>query len=136
MLNELPNDRSVVGTVRDVMRDHARDEGRHHRFFSAFFHELWTQLDSALRPRVARMMPVLIRGCLTWDTEPVHSSLRMAGLDQRAAERVIADCYDCPDLPRIQDICRATVRMCESAGVLDVPGATQEFVSHGLEIGA
>jgi hypothetical protein len=45
---------------------------------------------------------------------------------------VVHDCYGEPDLGRIQDICQATVRICESAGVLDVPGAGEEFAAHGL----
>jgi hypothetical protein len=132
VLNELPGDPSVVSTVRDVMRDHARDEGRHHRFFAAFFHELWAQLDTALRARVSRLLPVLIRGCLDWDTGPVRSSLRLAGLPADAAEQAVADCYGTADLDRLRDICQATVRICTSAGVLDVPGAGEEFAAHGL----
>jgi hypothetical protein len=132
VLNELPNDQSVVTTVREVMRDHAKDEGRHHRFFAGFFHELWTQLGPSLRPRVAQLMPVLIRGCLDWDAHPVRSSLRLAGLDLHAADEVVRDCYGDPDIGRIQDICQATVRMCESAGVLNSPGAEEEFAAHGL----
>lgn len=132
VLNELPNDQSVVTTVREVMRDHAKDEGRHHRFFAGFFHELWTQLSPSLRPRVAHLMPVLIRGCLDWDANPVRSSLRLAGLDLSTADEVVRDCYGDPDIGRIQDICQATVRMCESAGVLNTPGAEEEFAAHGL----
>jgi hypothetical protein len=33
---------------------------------------------------------------------------------------------------RIADIARATVRMCESAGVLDEPGARDAFTAGGL----
>jgi hypothetical protein len=132
VLNEVPSDHSVVTTVREVMRDHARDEGRHHRFFVGFFHELWTQLSPSLRPTVAYLMPALIRGCLDWDANPVRSSLRLAGLDSHAADEVVRDCYGDPDFGRIQDICRATVRMCQSAGVLNVPGAEEEFAARGL----
>jgi P-aminobenzoate N-oxygenase AurF len=132
VLNELPADGSVVSTVRDVMRDHARDEGRHHRFFASFLHELWAQLGSGLRPRVARLLPVLIRGCLDWDTAPVRSALRLAGLPADVAQLVVADCYGGADLDRVRDICQATVRICASAGVLDVPGAAEEFAAHGL----
>lgn len=132
VLNELPADRSVVTTVRDVMRDHAKDEGRHHRFFAAFFHELWAGLSPALRARVARVLPALIRRCLDWDVNPVRSSLQLAGLDPHAADHVVRDCYGGSDTGRIQHICQATVRMCESAGVLDTPGAEEEFAAHGL----
>jgi hypothetical protein len=133
VLNEVPNDETVVDTVRDITRDHARDEGRHHRFFSTFFHELWAGLDRPTRELVARTMPPLIHGCLVWDVEPVRSSLEIAGLDPRTASEVVAECYGGETgRARIADIARATVRMCESAGVLDVPGARETFAGHGL----
>lgn len=132
VLNELPGDRSVVTAVRDVMRDHAKDEGRHHRFFTAFFHELWAALNLTLRARVARLLPTLIRRCLDWDVNPVRSSLRLAGLDLSTADQVVRDCYGDVDIGRIQHICQATVRMCESAGVFDIPGAREEFAAQGL----
>lgn len=132
VLNELPGDPTVVPTVRDVMRDHARDEGRHHRFFAAFFPRLWNRLDGGLRHRVARLLPVLIRGCLDWDTGPVRASLRLAGLSDDDARQVVADCYGTADPNRTRDICRATVRIFAGAGVFDVPGAEDEFAAHGL----
>ncbi len=133
VLNEVPSDTSVVGTIREVARDHARDEGRHHRFFGAFLHELWAQLDTSLRAPVARAMPALISDCLSWDVAPVRVSLRLAGLGEEAVDRVIQSCYLGPPAGhRKQQICRATVRLCESAGLLDIPGAEEEFAAHGL----
>lgn len=133
VLNELPNDPSVVTTVRDVMRDHARDEGRHHRFFTAFLHELWAQLSPSLRAPVALMMPAFIRACLLWDVDPVRTSLGLAGLDERTADLVVRNCYSGDEgIERIREICQATIRACQSAGVFDVPGAEEEFAAHGL----
>jgi hypothetical protein len=133
VLNEVPNDSSVVSTIREITRDHARDEGRHHRFFGAFLHELWTQLESSLRAPVALAMPALISGCLDWDVGPVRSSLRLAGLDEAAVERVLHDCYlgaEARDWKR--QVASATVRLCESAGLLAIAGAEEEFAAHGL----
>jgi hypothetical protein len=120
VLNEVPKDEGVVTAVREITRDHARDEGRHHRFFSALFHELWSQLPTELRHQVARAMPPLIRECLTWDLEPVRSSLVLAGIAEGTAKEIVDDCYDGnAGTQRVRDIGRATVKTCESAGVAD-----------------
>jgi para-aminobenzoate N-oxygenase AurF len=130
VLNEIPNDPTVIGVVRELTRDHALDEGHHHRFFAQFFHELWAGLPPRLREPVAHALPALVRACLTWDTEPVRASLLMSGVDSATAAAVVADAYAASGTnPRI---CRATVRTFRSAGVLEVPGAEEAFAAHGL----
>lgn len=133
VLNELPGDPTVVTTVRELMRDHAKDEGRHHRFFAGFFHRLWAGLDASLRPRVAAAIPALIHDCLTWDLEPARRSLSLAGLDRDASHAVIADCYGGHAGDQwVREVSVATVRTCESAGVFEAPGAREAFAAAGL----
>lgn len=136
ILNEVPPDPGVVTTVRDLVRDHAKDEGRHHRFFTAFFHELWHGLDAGARSAVALALPALLKSCLVWDFAPVHASLRLAGLDAATAAAVVDDCArgEAGDR-RVREISRASLRMCASAGVFDVPGAVDAFTAHGLLTG-
>ena len=60
---------------------------------------------------------------------------RVGGSKQDAAtsEQVVRDCYAGEaGTSRIADICRATVRICQSAGVLDVPGAVDAFAAYKL----
>lgn len=130
VLNEIPNDQTVMTVVRDLTRDHAKDEGHHHRFFAQFFHELWVNLDDRLREPVAHTLPALIEACLTWDTEPIRASLLMSGVDSATAAEVVADAYT--NGGGHADACRATVRTFRSAGVLDVPGAEEAFATHQL----
>lgn len=130
VLNQLPNDATVVTTVREVARDHARDEGRHHRFFAGFFHEVWANLDPGLRRRAAVALPALIEDCLRWDVAPVDRSLAEAGLAPGEVRTVLADTYG--GRPQLRQTAAATVRMCHSAGVLDVPGAVEAFATKGL----
>jgi hypothetical protein len=132
ILNEAPADPDLAGTVREVLRDHARDEGRHHRFFMAFFHELWAGLPATLRTKVAHTLPALIQVCMTADTVPVRSALLLAGLDGATADQVVRECYGTTASRRPAEIARATVGMCRSAGVLDIPGAAEAFAGHGL----
>ncbi|MEU9116751.1 diiron oxygenase [Streptomyces sp. NPDC048483] len=133
VLNEVPGDTTVVGTVRDLLRDHARDEGRHHRFFCLLFQELWTRLDTTDRIRAAQAMPAMIRTALTWDLQPVRASLLLAGLDAPTAEEVLRDCYggDTGDR-RINDIARSTLKLCASVGAFDLPGVRETFAAQGL----
>lgn len=130
VLNEIPNDPTTISVVRELTRDHAKDEGHHHRFFARFFHELWTNLDERLREPVAHALPVLVTTCLTWDTEPIRASLLMSGVDSATAAAVVADAY--ADSSGHAHMCRATVRTFRSAGVLDVPGAEEAFTAHNL----
>lgn len=130
VLNEIPNDSTVMTVVRDLTRDHAKDEGHHHRFFAQFFHDLWANLAPELREPVAHTLPALIRTCLTWDTEPVRASLVMSGVDGPTADAVVADAY--AESGSDATVCRATVRTFRSAGVLDVSGAEEAFAAHRL----
>jgi hypothetical protein len=133
VLNEIPIDATVLTVVRDITRDHAKDEGRHHRYFAKLFHELWHQLDPSLRGPVAHTLPELITACLTWDIEPVYESLVLAGIDTGVARDVVHDSYSgSAGRERVSDICRATMRVYQSAGVFDVPGATEAFTNRGL----
>lgn len=130
VLNEIPNDETVMTVVRELTRDHAKDEGHHHRFFAQFFHDLWANLEARLRGPVAHTLPALMHACLTWDTEPVRASLLMSGVDCRTAAAVVGDVYT--RSANNANVCRATVRAFRSAGVLDVPGAEEVFAAHQL----
>ncbi|WP_354638645.1 diiron oxygenase [Kitasatospora camelliae] len=131
VLNQLPGDPTVVGTVRTLMRDHAVDEGRHHRFFSLLFQEMWARLDRPLRIRAACALPGLIHAALTWDLTPVQGSLRLAGLDRTTALEVVRDSY-AGDAARTNEMARATLRLCASVGAFDLPGVRDAFAAHGL----
>jgi hypothetical protein len=137
VLNEVPADETVAAPVRDLLRDHARDEGRHHRFFSLFFKELWVRLTPAERAGAARALPALIRAALTWDLGPVHASLRLAGLDADTARQVVADTYtEGPGERRLNEMARSLLRLCAATGLFELPGAREHFAAHGLGDGS
>ncbi|WP_369213670.1 diiron oxygenase [Streptomyces flavofungini] len=133
VLGEVPKDRAVLPVVREIVRDHARDEGHHHVYFSRFFERLWSGLSPQLRRRAAHCLPELIVSSLTPDLRPVAAALTAAGLGPDAVRQVIADRYlSSRSKDALRATARHTVRLFRDTGVLDQPGATDAFAAAGL----
>jgi P-aminobenzoate N-oxygenase AurF len=133
ILYEIPGDESVITVVRDIVRDHAVDEGRHHAFFASFFTVLWGQLDAATRHGMALYLPRIIVRSLEPATESAHQALRAAGFGAAAASEIVADSY-CREtaLAGIAKASAKTVRLFHDHGVLDLPGVREQFAGAGL----
>ncbi|GAA2710057.1 MULTISPECIES: diiron oxygenase [Streptomyces] len=133
ILCDVPKDERVLTLVRDVVRDHARDEGWHHAFFSGFFRDLWAGQDAARRGRIARCLPELIRSSLLPDLRPVRASLTAAGLTPRQAEEVVHDTYPAHKVDRdVRTASRHAVRLFTETGVLDADGGRTAFAEARL----
>ncbi|MGW8331163.1 diiron oxygenase [Streptomyces sp. NPDC055897] len=133
ILADIPADQQVLTLVRDTVRDHAIDEGRHHAFFSLFFKHLWGQLDSQDRYFTAHALPEIILRSLQPTTRPATDALRKAGFAEPRVREIIADCYDRDSvLDGIRFASAKTVRLFEQFGVLDVPGGREAFLKAGL----
>ncbi|WP_079036822.1 diiron oxygenase [Streptomyces silaceus] len=133
VLNEVPKDRAVLPVVREIVRDHARDEGHHHVYFSRFFERLWSDLPTPLKRRAAHCLPELIVSSLTPDLRPVGAALTVAGLDPDDVREVIADSYrDRRSAEALRATARHSVRLFRDTGVLELPGATDAFAAAGL----
>jgi hypothetical protein len=133
ILKDVPKDPCVVGTIREVVRDHAEDEGRHHAYFAAFFKGLWHGMTPALRERASRCLPELVSRSLMPDLVPVRASLAAAGLSDAAVREVVADTYAPEQLQSgVRASARHTFQLFETIGVLDVPGARDAFTAAGL----
>lgn len=133
MLSDIPRDPSTYTVVREVVADHARDEAHHHAFFARFFRELWAGLSPALRLAAARSMPHLVNDCIRPDLDPVRQSLIQAGLAKDLADDVVADAYSEEAMRRmVWSNGRYTLRLCESVGAFDLPGAREELAALGL----
>ncbi|AZM51937.1 hypothetical protein DMA15_04460 [Streptomyces sp. WAC 01529] len=133
VLSDIPKDRDVLTVVRDIVRDHAKDEGWHHVFFSHFFRELWTQESARSRGRIARCLPDLIRCSLLPDLRPVRASLAAAGLAPWVVEDVVHDSYPPASVDQgIRRASRHAVRLFEEVGAMAVPGGAEAFEAAGL----
>jgi hypothetical protein len=127
-LTDLPSDAGVRPAVRDVVRDHALDEGRHHAYFAAFLRHLWPALSPAERRAAGRLVPALIRCFLLPDADGVAADLRRAGLSAEQAEAVVTEVFSPEAIgDQIRATAAQTIRCFAEVGVLDEPGALEEF---------
>lgn len=136
ILYEIPGDESVITVVRDIVRDHAVDEGRHHAFFASFFTFLWGQLEAGTRHRIALHLPQIIVRSLEPATESAHQALRVAGFTETTAREIIFDSYQREAvLADIRKSSAKTVRLFQDHGVLAMPGVRERFADAGLMVG-
>jgi P-aminobenzoate N-oxygenase AurF len=133
MLVDIPNDPTVKTLVRDTVRDHAIDEGRHHAYFATLFQELWRQLPASIRTRVAPFLPELIVRSLAPNHDSARRALLAVGLTPALAAEIVADCYSpAATIDYIRTASSKTVALFRRCGVLDVPRAADRFHDLGL----
>jgi hypothetical protein len=133
ILVDIPGDRSVIDLVRDTVRDHAVDEGRHHVYFADFFQRLWGQLDAATRQLIGPFLPELIVRSLHPNLRSHRLALTAAGFGTATVEEVLRDCYGpVATLDYIRKASARTVRLFVECDVLDEPGARDRFHELGL----
>jgi P-aminobenzoate N-oxygenase AurF len=133
LLAALPHDRRLPAAVREVVRDHAEDEGRHHAYFRYFLELLWNSLDTAQRRDIGPRLPEIIDAFLVPDYRALARSLMDGGLSVSDAEQVLAESY--PD--SVTESARAvaaapTVRYFTEVGALAEPATREAFAAAKL----
>jgi hypothetical protein len=132
-LAEVPDSAEVEPAVRDTIRDHATDEGRHHAYFAVFLHHLWAQLDRVERRRAGALAPRLIDAFLRPDFSAARLELSGYGLSADEAEQVISEVYTEEVIrEHVSSTSRQTVRYLVALDVLSDPAAAEEFRRYGL----
>ncbi|WP_200216697.1 diiron oxygenase [Micromonospora coerulea] len=133
LLVDIPKDPNVVSLVREIARDHAIDEGRHHVYFAEFFGHLWGQLELSDRRLVAAFLPDLIVRSLQPATLSASTALNAAGFSSTVTRSIIAESYDRESVSAgIRSAAGRTIGILENHGVLDLPGAREGFAAAGL----
>jgi hypothetical protein len=133
ILVEIPNDQSVMTLVRDTVRDHAIDEGRHHKYFANLFTQLWQQLPASTRVKVAPFLPELVVRSLAPNVTSPRLALQEIGLPPRLIADVIADSYSVEATREyVRNASSRTVGLFKRCGVLEVAGAAAAFDGFGL----
>lgn len=132
-LVEIPRDPRVIDAVRQVMKDHAEDESKHHRFFASFMTEAWPQLSERMRQRIGPLLPTFMSIFIDTDIAGVRSQLCEIGLDDSQADEVIEQCYGGQNLIQARrNGATASIRTLQKIGVTDSAHVQDELVRLGL----
>lgn len=129
----LPRDTRLPRCVRDVIVDHAVDEGRHHAYFAALLTRLWPRLSAAEARAVGVEVPAMIEAFLMPDTAALADGLRDARLSPAGLSRVLADIADEREVTaQVAAAATPTVRRFEQVGALEDPAIQEAFEAAGL----
>lgn len=133
LLSDIPTDRRLPRPVRELVADHAADEGRHHSFFQNFLRLLWPKIPERQRLEIGPRIPAFIEAFLYPDQDASRQALIMSGLSSEEASSVIAESYP-PQSPafHIQKASRGTVRGFRDVGALADPRAAEAFAAAEL----
>ena len=137
ILSDIPHDERVMTAVRELVEDHAEDEGRHHAFFSKFFGCIWPQLSARQRRLVGPLLPGLVLAFLEPDYAALGAILGRSGLGEEDVRRVVEESHPRDEVVAgIRQNSRATLRLFEGYGALEDPGTRAAFHEAGLLEGA
>lgn len=119
--------------VRDLLRDHALDEGRHHAFFAAFARHLWARLDGVERRWAGRVVPELVDIFLGVDEAAIRSDLRLGGLREDEARQVVAETFGGAEVARQRrQMASRTLHYFTELGAFDDVEAQAALVAYDL----
>lgn len=133
ILADIPRDTRLPDAVRDLVRDHGEDEGRHHVYFRTLLRHLWPALTTAQRQAVGPLLPEIVFAFLEPDYFQIGACLRSCGLAADATEQVLLESWpvDCV----VSDAAVAAspvVQYFGMVGALDDPGTAAAFEEAGL----
>ncbi len=93
ILSGIPSDPRVVTAVRELVADHAQDEGRHHAYFSRLLEFTWPRLSKAQRALIGPLLPEMILAFLEPDFVAIAGNLRACGLTAEQIDQVMTESY-------------------------------------------
>jgi hypothetical protein len=133
ILAELPRDKRLPAAVRELVRDHAEDEGRHHAYFRSLLGYFWPALSTQQRRQLGPFLPEVIRAFLDPDLRALAGSLRHAGFPAATAEQVLCESYPAATTNRtVAAAAATTVRYLADVGALDDSRTAAAFAAAGL----
>ena len=133
ILSDIPQDPRVVPAVRELVADHALDEGRHHTYFSRLLEFTWPRLNKAHRELIGPLLPEMILAFLEPDFVAIAGNLRACGLTAEQIDQVMTESYP-PGTVRagIRSASKATIRHLERVGIVDDPRTAEALEASRL----
>jgi hypothetical protein len=133
LLSDIPRDRRLPRPVRELVADHAADEGRHHAYFRSLLHWLWPQLTPAERRLLGPRIPEFVNVFLQPDLRSVASVLRACDLTEDEVGTILRESYGPSSAAfTVEPAARATVRAFAAVGALEDSATRDSFAEAGL----
>jgi P-aminobenzoate N-oxygenase AurF len=133
ILSDIPQDERVVMAVREMVEDHALDEGRHHTYFSRLLEYTWPRLNKAHRALIGPLLPEMILAFLEPDFVAIAGNLRACGLTAEQIDQVMTESYPADTITaNIRSDSRATIRHFERIGLVGDPRTAEALEASGL----
>lgn len=132
-LAKIPTEPSILTAVRDVIRDHSRDEGKHHQYFASLLYILWPRLTIIQKRIIGPILPDLIFSFLTPDTNSIKYELQTYKLKAKKIDEIIMETY--PQGLVVESTKKAasvTLMHFAKVGVFDDPATKEAFLKSGL----
>jgi hypothetical protein len=131
--SDLPKDQRVVSLVRENIRHHYEDEGRHAAFFTKFFETVWPQLTAEIKKTLGPLLPNLILSFCEADYRSMGQDLGVIGFSKAECHEIITDCFPSHDVARnAKKASAATIKLFERSGVLENARTEAAFFEAGL----
>ena len=133
ILDDIPEDPRVVMAVRELVEDHAQDEGRHHAYFSRLLEFTWPRLNKTHRALIGPLLPEMILAFLEPDFVAIAGNLRACGLTAEQIDQVMTESYPPATVTAgIRTGSRAVIRHFERVGVVDDPRTAEALEASRL----
>jgi P-aminobenzoate N-oxygenase AurF len=132
-LTQIPKDERVVTAVRKMVADHAEDERRHHAYFAALLDVLWPSMTPRQQAAIGPLLPDFILAFLEPDYAAIRDQLARCGVGADRIEEVIEESYPAQHVrAAARGMAKATIRLCERAGMLEHSHTVERFRETGL----
>lgn len=135
ILRDIPRDPRVAPLVREVIGDHARDEGTHSVYFHWLFPKAWERLPKPQQEALGQVLPRFLEAFLAPDISGETRVLQALGLSEHECLQVLSETYEPAGVRQaVRSAAQPTLRLFESAGVFALPSVADAFFNRGLHL--